>query len=406
MAQSSQNHHLIPVIPFEEKIMSYAQGSHVFDMYGKKYIDLNAGQFCTVLGHSNPDILHNIWTSISSLAHTSTNIISSDVVSCSNAIHRISGDMKASSIMLSTGAEAVEFCLRYAKFLQKKNGVVCFNVGYHGLSLGAQSVTFSGIYARPNVTEVYSIPVPTADDDQTSLQILSTLFKNNEIAALLLEPIVSVGGMLFPPANWFQQVRLLCDKYHVLLLLDECQTGFGRTGNWFAYQHYDFIPDMVAAAKGVGLGFPVSIAMFRDRLISSESDFSMTHYSSHQNDAFAACVINAGIQYIENHRLLLSIHDKGAYFLDKLKELEQKNAHLTKARGCGLMLGIDLCFDVDDYKGIYNRLSRVMMDNGVIIQGTNGGKTLRFLPDYLIEYEVIDHALDTLSQILLTERLS
>jgi len=406
MRNFSSRYHLIPVIPFEEIIMSYGEGSHLFDANGRKFLDLNAGQFCTVLGHSNKEILNSIWDSISKLAHTSTNIVTSDVISCSENIHKISGDMKASSIILSTGAEVVEFCLRYAKFIRKKNGIICFDRGYHGLTLGAQSVTFSGVYARPNVTEIYSIPVPSVEEIQTSIDCLRKLIKNNEIAAVLLEPIVSVGGMLFPPVEWFQEVRLLCDKQQVLLLLDECQTGFGRTGNWFAYQTFKFVPDMVAAAKGVGLGFPVSVAMFRDALISEGTDYSMTHYSSHQNDSFAACVINAGIEYIEKNNLLFGIQEKASYFLRQLKDLEQRNCHLINVRGCGLMLGADLSFDTDDYRKIYTRLYRRMMEHGVIIQGTNGGRTLRFLPDYLIKLTDIDYAIDILYKVLLTEVLS
>ena len=200
-------HHLIPVIPFEETVMMYGERSHLYDTNGKKFLDLNAGQFCTVLGHANPDIQNSIWASISRLAHTSTSIVSADVISCSNNIHRISGDMRAFSILLSTGAEVVEFCLRYAKFIQKKNGIICFDKGYHGLTLGAQSVTFSGAHARPSVAEIYNIPIPTKDDTQTSIECLKEILTINSVAAILLEPIVSVGGMLFPPAEWFQEVR-------------------------------------------------------------------------------------------------------------------------------------------------------------------------------------------------------
>jgi 4-aminobutyrate aminotransferase-like enzyme len=397
-------HHLIPVIPFAKTVMSCGEGSHLFDIGGKKFIDLNAGQFCTVLGHSNPSILNSIWSSISKLVHTSTDILSADVVSCSNNIYRISGDMRAYSIMLSTGAEVVEFCLRYAKFLQRKNGIICFDKGYHGLTLGAQSITFSGAYTHPNIAEIYNIPIPTVDDTQTSIKCLEKILVNNEIAALFIEPIVSVGGMLFPPAEWFQEVRVLCNKYQIFLLLDECQTGFGRTGNWFAYQTYGFVPDMVATAKGIGMGFPVSVAMFRDTLIpESGATYSMAHFSSHQNDPFAAGIINAGIEYMEKQDLLPGIRKKGTYFLQQLKELEQKNSHIRNARGCGLMLGVDLSFDTGDYREIYKLLHRRMMEHGVIIQGTNGGRTLRFLPDYLIEPTDINYAVNMLHQTLLED---
>ena len=508
-SSAADSHFLIPVIPFTEAVMSYGKGSYLYDVDRKKYLDLNAGQFCAALGHSNPAILDAVYSSISGLAHTSTSIISEEVISCSANIHRISGDMKASCILLSTGAEVVEFCMRYAKHITKREGIICFDRGYHGLTLGAQSVTYGGVYATPSVRGVHFIPVPvipvpgstgastdvsvdaypaTAIDD--SIAHLEAIMKNGGIAAVLFEPIVSVGGMLFPPAEWFKKVRVLCDRYDVLLVLDECQTGFGRTGEWFAYQSFGFVPDMVATAKGIGLGFPVAVAMFREALIPDDKKcYDMTHYSSHQNDPFAAAVVNVGIDYMERHNILCGIREKGEYFLRKLTDLERSNDHIVSARGCGLMLGAELSFkfkngrerdsdsdrdsdsnygssndnvsnndrgsysdrdsdsnygssndnvsDSDrgsysdsgrdsyndnvsdnvsnngndgynvigndykrDYRVIYNNLYKRMLADGVIIQGTNGGRTLRFLPDYLIGLNDIDYAVETLDQAL------
>lgn len=401
MKKPQKSNNLIPVIPFENSIMSYGKGSYLYDTEGKKYLDLNAGQFCTIFGHGHTEITEKIFLSSVKLSHTATNIISEDLIVCAQNIHKISGKIKASCILLSTGAEVVEFCLRFAKHIQGKNGIICFDKGYHGLTLGAQSVTLSGIYAKPLVCETYAIPIPTENDIAKSLTCLENTLKNNSIAALLLEPIVSVGGMLFPPAEWFKEARILCDKYDALLLLDECQTGFGRTGDWFAYQTYNFIPDMVATAKGIGLGFPVSVAMFAEKIIPKNGAYKITHYSSHQNDPFAANIINVAMQYIESHNLLSAIQKKGAYFLLQLGKLERKNCHIANARGCGLMLGVDLVFDgVSDYRDLYKIIYRKMMDRGVIIQGTNGGRTLRFLPDYLIDKESIDFAIMTLNDVL------
>lgn len=397
-----ENSYLIPVMPFVEKQISYGKGSYLYDIGGKKYLDLNAGQFCAVLGHSNEAVLDAIYSKINKLIHTSTNLISSEVVQCSRNIHRISGDMVASCLLLSTGAEVIEFCLRYAKHIQNKDGIICFDKGYHGLTLGAQSVTFSGIHARPHVKNVYPVPIPNNETLELTLAHLEKILQSNEIAAILLEPIVSVGGMLFPPAEWFHGVRELCDQYRTLLILDECQTGFGRTGNWFAYQTYGFVPDMVATAKGIGLGFPVALAMFRNTLLPPPShSYSMTHYSSHQNDSFAASVINAGLDYIEKNNLLSDITRNGAYFLRQLANLTEVNCHVTNARGCGLMLGVDLYFEsTKDYRHIYKKLNEKMLERGVIIQGTNGGRTLRFLPDYLIKSTYIDYAIEVLDAVL------
>ena len=140
--------------------------------------------------------------------------------------------------------------------------------------------------------------------------------------------------------------------------------------------------------------------MFRKELVPDET-YRMSHYSSHQNDSFAASIINTAIDYIEKNDVLAGIRVKGDYFLKKLQELEQKNEHIRDARGHGLMLGCELYYDgVEDYRPLYGKLYDRMMKNGVIIQGTNGGHTLRFLPDYLLDEKDIDFACDTLDRVL------
>lgn len=305
-------HFLIPVIPFERHVMRRGGGSCLYDTEGRRYLDLNSGQFCTVLGHSNTEVLHRIFLRSRELVHTASNIISQEAADCSRNLHRISGDMGAYSVTLSTGAEAVEFALRFAKHIKGRDGVICFDKGYHGLTLGAQSVTFSGKFSRPPVTCVDAIDTPDKDGGGKSAEQLEALLKTGKHACVLLEPIVSVGGMLYPSSDFFRQVRELCDRYDAFLVFDESQTGFGRTGRWFAYQTFNVVPDMVVLSKGAGLGFPVSAVLFRDRLIPESRGYGMTHYSSHQNDAFSAAVINTGIEYMEEEGILDRVRRMGS----------------------------------------------------------------------------------------------
>lgn len=400
-----KDNYLIPVIPFHEPVLVRGEGSYVFDDEGRKLLDLNSGQFCTVLGHSNKELVKEISRVSETLVHTSSGMISEEVVDASRNIHEISGSMEAYSILLSTGAEAVEFAIRYAKHLKKRSGILCFDRGYHGLTLGTQSVTFGGAYANPTVSEIFSVPVPDtfANEEEISrcLEVLEkTLVEHGkEIAGVLMEPIVSVGGMIFPAKTYFVEVQRLCKKYDVLLIFDECQTGFGRTGSWFYYQQLDVIPDIVVCAKGMGLGYPVSMVMFRDGLIPKEG-MTMTHYSSHQNDGFAAAIVNFGIRYITEHHLLERAKDIGRYFLEKLEQLGQECPVYTKARGHGLMLGVDLQLEgVENYRPVYQELTEKATREGVLLQGTNGGQILRFLPDYLIQKEDIDFCVDILKRV-------
>ena len=393
--------HLLPIIHFTEEVMSRGEGSYVYDTEGKKYLDLNSGQFCVALGHSNEEIMEKIFDKARKIVHTASNIYTDEVAECSNKLNELSGDMDAYSILLSTGSEAVEFCMRFSKFLKGREGVVCFDRGYHGLTLGSQTITFGGKFAKPHIDKIATVNVPVTDEEaEESAEALRKLLETGEYASVVVEPIVSVGGMLYPPQKWFDLLRKVCDDNDTLLIFDESQTGFGRTGKWFAYQEFHTVPDMVVLAKSVGLGFPVSVAMFRKELVPDET-YRMSHYSSHQNDSFAASIINTAIDYIEKNDVLAGIRVRGDYFLKKLQELEQKNEHIRDARGHGLMLGCELYYEgVEDYRPLYGKLYDRMMKNGVIIQGTNGGHTLRFLPDYLLDEKDIDFACDTLDRVL------
>lgn len=414
------DNHLLPVISFYQQIMSKGEGSFVYDQEGKKYLDLNAGQFCSVFGNNHPELISHLKENMDKLLHTNTELLTDEVLKAADNLNRISGDMDGYSIMLSTGAESVEFCLRFAKHIKKRNGIVCFNKGYHGLTLGAQSVTFGGLYATLEAAEIYSVEIPEVEKnnfenknneeknvekkrlEKKSLEKLEQILDKfgSKIAAVLMEPLASVGGMIIPSAKYFQVVRKLCDKYDVLLIFDECQTGFGRTGSWFYFQQIDCIPDMLACAKAIGLGFPVSIAMFRKEL--AECGYKMTHYSSHQNDGFAAMLINFGIEYIEKNGLLDQIKEKGSFFLNELKKLQDRSGKVRGARGRGLMLGLDLCISSDeDSRMYYRRLSERAMEEGLIIQGTSAGQVLRFLPNYLITEEEAKEATVILEIVLM-----
>lgn len=397
--------YLIPVMGFDDVVLTRGEGSAVFGRDGRRLVDLTSGQFCTVLGNGNAEVHDEISRRTATLVNTSTALISEEVLTAAEALHRISGDLRASSIILSTGAEVIEFCLRNAKHIQGKPGVICFDNGYHGLTLGAQSVTMGGTYTVPRVQNIHSIPAPDSDWTQeqldASLAGLEDLMKTaDEVAALLVEPIVSVGGMVFPPASWLAAARALCDEYGILLVFDECQTGFGRTGDWFAYQTLGVLPDMVALAKAAGLGYPVGVAMFRDTLVERAGRLP-AHYSSHQNDPFGAAVINTAIDYIERYNILDNVKKMGDYFLAALRDAAEASPYLVNPRGTGLMLGVDLNIDgVSDYRPVYAAIVRRLLELGVIIQGTSGGSVLRFLPDYLISEEDISNSLQKLVAVV------
>ncbi|MDE6026001.1 MAG: aspartate aminotransferase family protein [Lachnospiraceae bacterium] len=397
------DNYLIPVIPFHEQIITRGEGSYIFDEKGNKYLDLNCGQFCTILGHSNPELSKCVTELSKTISHTSSGMLSDIVLNAAKKINEISKELDARSILLSTGAEAVEFAIRYAKHITGKDGLICFEKGYHGLTLGTQSVTFGGKYAAPIINNVFSVPVP---DETSTIDCIGAFMKvveenRNLVAAVIMEPIVSVGGMIYPDGNYFREVHKICKENDILLIFDESQTGFGRTGSWFCYQEFNVIPDMVVSSKGIGFGYPVSAVLFKGELCA-QNNITMTHYSSHQNDPFAAGIISFGIDYIQKNDLLSSNRKKGEYFLEKLKSVCERNDLFVNPRGHGMMLGLDMYIPyVENYRPIYQTIYKMAAERGLLLQGTDGGRVLRFLPDYLISCEEINFCADVLGGIRL-----
>ena len=393
--------YMAPVIPFDSNIIKSGKGNYLYTTTGKKILDLNSGQFCTVFGHSNEALCKVIEENARNLQHTCSSCLAESVLKAAKKVNQISGVLDARTLFLSTGSEAVETCLRYAKHITSRDGVICFSNGYHGLSLGSQGITFSGIYSRPRVASVYGIEPPSNVEkvDEALDKLKEILNKHGyKIAVMLVEPIVSVGGLIYPPFVFFEKAKMILDEYGVLLAFDESQTGFGRTGKWFAYQHMKCVPDFVICSKAMGLGYPVSALLFNGKLVDN-TEITMTHYSSHQNDPLAGDIVQFEIDYFIGNNLIERIISLGEYFLEKLKMLEDKYLYFDNARGIGLMLGLDFKIpDVKDYRPIYKKFHDIAENNGVLLQATDGERVLRFLPSYLTTEREVDFCIEMLEK--------
>lgn len=401
---------------FLEPIIERGEGSYVWDIDGNKYLDINSGQFCVVFGHTYKPFLDDVNRQMDKIIHTNTMTLTSEVLEAAKELASINdGDLKK-SIFLSTGAEANECAIRYAKFITNKNKVISFSKGYHGLTLGTQSITMGGLWARPRVDGCIDVETPDLlypsnninSEEFYQLCIDDLLLKINqnkdEIAAIIVEPILGTAGIVIPPADYFKMLREICDENNILLIFDECQTGFGRTGKWFCYQHFGIIPDILVTAKAIGMGLPVSAVTFRQSVVEG-FEGSITHFSSHQNDPLSASIVKFVIQHIRDNDMLSQINEKGQYLLTKLLELSKENRLIVNPRGMGLMMGFELPLDlVGNDRQLTFDLINQMQENGVLLQAVRRGATFRILPNYLITHEEIDFFIEmlrkTVNQIL------
>jgi 4-aminobutyrate aminotransferase-like enzyme len=393
---------VLKIAPFRKPILERGRGNYVLDFDGNKYLDLMAGQFCSVFGHNNKKFNVVVTRQIKKLINTNTLFLTKEVLNAARELSNLTHRQLNKTILLSTGAEAVECALRYAKFYTKKNGVVGIGKGYHGLTLAAQSISSRGKYAKPRIQQSYSIPTPDwlnrprnvskarfiAECLRETTRKLNN--KKGEIAAIVVEPIISVGGMIFATKEYFKGLQKIAREHKALLIYDECQTGLGRTGKWFGYEHFGVVPDILILAKSCGLGFPVSAVMFKD-FIAQEIECRLIHFSSHQNDPLSGAILEFFVQEVKRKRYLKQIQQKGLYLLSKLKQLSRESSWLLNPRGLGLMLGFDL--PPERFKPYHNPgqdLISFLEKEGVIIQAVRRGQTFRIIPSYTIAKQDID----------------
>jgi 2,2-dialkylglycine decarboxylase (pyruvate) len=384
--------YMLPVLNFRKPVLVRGEKSRVWDSQGNSYLDLNSGQFCAAFGHSDPEVAALMTRICTTLQDTDTSTLSVQVLAAARAMRGISQEMRARVLFLSTGAEAVECCLRYAKHIKEKPGIISFDRGYHGQTHGSAAYSMSRDRIRPPLSHSYSTPTPEwfspepAPDDVIAPCVEAfrrTITQNRQhIAAAIFEPIVSGGGAYFPPVNYFNEIQEICRAHDIFLVFDESQTGMGRTGHWFYHQRLGVIPDFVIAAKAMGLGFPVSCVLANESTVPHEK-FIMEHFSSHQNEPFSGEIVSYLIDYIKNNDILALNRKHGAALLNIINQLSNDHPLIERPRGVGLFCAFDLKFSGDS-KISGAEFCRRALDYGLLLQHCNLGKTIRLLPNYKI----------------------
>lgn len=386
---SEYGKYMLPVLSFRDIVLVRGEGSYVWDADGNRYLDLNSGQFCAVLGHSDPGVSRKMLEISQTLQDTDTSTLTRSVLLAARKIHDRVPEMNGRILFLSTGAEAVECCLKYAKHIKEKPGVIAFDKAYHGLTHGSAAYSMSRDRIRPTVEHSYVTPAPRAhsgdgpDTDRCIEAFRQTIAEHrDDIAAAIFEPIISGGGFFFPPSRYFRAIREICDENGIFLVFDECQTGFGRTGSWFYYQQLGCVPDFVVSAKAMGMGYPVSCVIANGHTIQ-HARFAMEYFSSHQNEPYAGALVSHLIDEIDARGLLDRNRAFGAYLLAKLGAIAAESTLVGSPRGRGLMCAFDLS-DTGrlDSKQAGDLFCKIAQQNGLLIQHCNLGRTIRLLPNY------------------------
>jgi 4-aminobutyrate aminotransferase-like enzyme len=220
------------------------------------------------------------------------------------------------------------------------------------------------------------------------------------IAAVIVEPVLSAGGMIFPPKDYLQKLHATAKKSGILFIVDEAQTGFGRCGEWFDIQHYEIEPDIMVVSKTAGNGYPAAAVIVSDAVASSLERGFFTHLSSHQNDPLAASAVLAVMDIVEEENLVEHSRKMGVYFKDELEKLKLKHRIITDVRGRGLMIGVELSSDERDSNSLAFQVAMLCEKRGLHITYSYYEPVVRIIPPLIISKQEIDIALSIMAEVL------
>jgi 2,2-dialkylglycine decarboxylase (pyruvate) len=342
------------------EIVERAQGCYVWDANGKKILDFTSGQMCATVGHSHPNIVAAIKKSCDSALHLFSGMIPRSVVQLADALAKIVPRPLRRSLMLNTGSEANDAAIKMAKLTTGGFEVVGLGGSWHGVTGNAGSVSFAsdrrgygpgmpGAFVIPE-PNAYRCPVRHCRDtcDRTCMQIGFEMFDMQSAgapAAVIAEPVISAGGVIVPPAGYFDALQAEAHKRGMLLIFDEAQTAFGRLGHWFAASQLGVTPDVMTVSKTLGGGMPLAGVITTDAIEETCHSRGFAFYTSHVSDPLPSTIGLAVLQTLEEEHLLQRSREMGEYLAARLRELQSLHAEIGDVRGMGLLRGIELVQD-------------------------------------------------------------
>ena len=364
--------------------LEMGKGSYVWDTNGKQYLDLGAGIGVSGLGHGNKDLALAISGQARELTHCINGYFASPVRA--RFLQKLSeitpGDLNR-SFLTNSGTEAVETAFKLVRKHTGRTKIISTIRAFHGRTMGALSATWRKEYREPYsplIPDVFHVPYGR-------IEALEKVI-GDDVAAVILEPIQGEGGVILPPEGYLTQVRESCDRYGILFIADEIQTGMGRTGKWFACDNENVVPDIICSAKMLGGGFPIGAMIMREGF-----SFDRGKHGSTYGGNLVGC--QAGltvIEYMEKQNVLDHVSKLGEWAISELKNRTSEFEMVKEIRGRGLMIGIELNGPAGPY------LQALLEKNVLAISA--GKKVLRLLPPLTISKEELTQGIDAMIEVL------
>jgi len=400
-------------------VVTKGEGCYLTDVNGDKYLDFVQGIAVNALGHSHPAIVEAITKQASTLINASFNMVNYEpTLILAKRIAAITPGNLNTIFFSNGGAEATDGAIKLAKAYTKRPSIIAFQGSFHGRTIGATSITASNSkyrkYYEPHMGGVYFTPYPSRDlcpagfdaeqRTQYCLTQIENLFKYvvapDTVAAIYMEPLQGEGGYVVPTKSFIQGVRQLCDKHGILLVFDEIQSGYGRTGKMFASEHFDVIPDIMTIGKAIAGGLPMS------GVVSTPEIMAEWHPGMHGGtfggNPVAAAAANAVLDQFEDGTLIENVNKMGAYLKEKLAELQKKYPIIYDIRGLGLMVAIEYSHaDGTPATEIWAKVREICFKNKMLTLncGVNGNG-FRFATPLNVKKEELDEGLSILESAL------
>jgi len=365
---------------YKDIIIEKAKGCSITDENGKDYLDFASGQHCAILGHNHPSLLKALNKQSQDAIHLGTTFLSRPVLDASKKISQIAPNGLDKVVLLSTGAEANECALEIAKCITGKKTAAGFGKGYVGATSQLKAL-------KPIITPDCKNCPKSLNYPECKIKCIDKSIKK-EYCAAIVEPILSEAGIVIPPKGYFRKLQRVCKNKGVLLIIDEAQTGFGRTGSWFAAE---IRPDILVFSKTAGSGYPVSGLVTSKEIESKAIKKGISHISSHQSDPMAGTAVIAVIDTIKKESLLSHVAHKGNYLAEQLNALKKKHKCLGEIRGRGLMIGIDVDADILSLK-------KTLLKNG--LYAVFSRNTLKLMPPLIVSEKEIDKTIEIIDKSL------
>lgn len=403
---------------FEQIIVERAEGSYVYDADGRAILDFTSGQMSGVLGHTHPDIVATVQRQMGSVAHLFSGMLSRPVVELAERLAALAPGLDRVQL-LTTGAESNEAAIRMAKLVTGGHEVVAFAQSWHGMTGAAASATYSAGRRGygPATVGSFVIPAPNSyrprfahpdgsNDWQTELNDAFELIDRQStgaLAAFIAEPILSSGGILELPPGYLAALKQKCRERGMLLILDEAQTGVGRTGHMFAFQRDGVTPDILTLSKTIGAGLPLAAVMTTSEIEQKAHERGFLFYTTHVSDPLPAAIGATVLDVVERDGLVGQAAARGNHLRSGLEQLKQRFDCVGDVRGRGLLLGLEIVKDRQTKAAGFELGARVMdeaMQRGLsmnIVKLPGMGGVFRIAPPLTVSESELDQGLEIMS---------